>query len=277
MLNSQLNSRRASLLATGVSTACLMLAYEATKQTLHPTITIWTSHFATIAFTTGHAVALRFVLQQREERSRREVRAASQGRQRAEEKSRCEALARGQIETELRQSEDRMGMAVEAGRIGFFDWDTIHDEQVWSNTAKQLLGLSPESPADFTVLMQAVYAEDRESLRRTIASVTPQKPEFMHEHRACWRDGTVHWIWVKGRGFFDPEGRLLKVSGIAMDIDERKQAEERLRVLAAGLEEAANAVVLTDNQGTILWVNPAFTQMTGYPADEAIGRNPRLW
>ncbi len=264
MLNRRLfHSRRASLFVTGVSTACLMLAYETSKQALHPAITLWTSHFATIAFTTALAVALCFVLQQREERSRRELNAESRERQRAE--------------AELRRSEDRMGMAVEAARIGFFDWDTGHDEQVWSNTAKQLLGLDPESPADFTVLMQAVHAEDRESLSRAIANVTLQKPDFIHEHRACWRDGPVHWIWVKGRGFFDQQGRLLKISGIAMDIDERKRAEVRLRLLAAALEEAANAVVLTDSQGTILWVNSAFTQMTGYTAPEAMGKDPSLW
>ena len=258
-----LNRGRASLLVTGVSTACLMLAYEAAKQALHPAITIWTSHLATIAFTTALAVALRFVLQRQEDRARRELSAAAQARQRAE--------------AELRQSEDRMGMAIEAARIRFFDWDPVRDEQVWSGTAKQLLGLSPDSPADFTVLMNAVHAEDREPLRNSIASVTPQKPDFVHEHRACWRDGSVHWIWVKGRGLFDQEGRLLKVSGITMDIDERKQAEERLRLLAAGLEEAPNGVVLTDHQGVILWVNLAFTQMTGYSADEAIGSNPSLW
>ena len=258
-----LHGRRGSLFVTGLSTACVMLAYEATKQALHPTLNIWSSHFLTIGFTTGLAVALRFVLQQQEERSRRELSAASQARQRAE--------------AELRQSENRMGMAIEAARIGFFDWDTIRDEQVWSSTAKQLLGLSPESPANLTVLMNAVHAEDREPLRNSIASVTPQKPDFVHEHRACWRDGTVHWIWVKGRGFFDQQERLVKISGIAMDIDERKRAEEQLRLLAAALEEAPNAIVLTDHQRTILWVNPAFTQMTGYTADEAIGKNPDLW
>ena len=258
-----LHGRRGSLFVTGLSTACVMLAYEATKQALHPTLNIWSSHFLTIGFTTGLAVALRFVLQQQEERSRRELSAASQARQRAE--------------AELRQSENRMGMAIEAARIGFFDWDTIRDEQVWSSTAKQLLGLSPESPANLTVLMNAVHAEDREPLRNSIASVTPQKPDFVHEHRACWRDGTVHWIWVKGRGFFDQQERLVKISGIAMDIDERKRAEEGLRLLATALEEAPNAIVLTDHQGTILWVNPAFTEMTGYTADEAIGKNPGLW
>lgn len=61
-----------------------------------------------------------------------------------------------------------------------------------------------------------------------------------------------------------------------MDIDQGKQVEERLCLQATALKEAANAVVLTDNEGTISWVNPAFTEMTGYPADEVIGRNPRL-
>jgi PAS domain S-box-containing protein len=206
-----------------------MLVFEAAKQTVQPALGIWASHFATIAFTTLVAVALSFIIQQREKRWRRELSVESKGRQRAEEKSRSEALARGQIEAEFRQSEDRMRMAIEAARIGFFAWDLTHNAQVWSNTAKQLLGLSPESPADFTVPMNAVHSEDRESLREAIANVTPEKPEFIHEHRACWRDGTVHWIWIKGRGFFDQDERLVKISGIAMGIDERKQAEQACR------------------------------------------------
>ena len=253
-----------------------MLVFEAAKQTVQPAIGSWTSHFATITFTTIIAVALSFVVQQREERSHLELSVESEERQRAEEESRSDSLARGQIEAELRKSEDRMGLAIEAARVGFFDWDVTHDEQMWSNTAKQLLGLSPDSPANFTVLMDAVHLEDRESLRRVIASVTPQNAEFIHEHRASWRDGTVQWIWIKGRGFFDQEERLVKISGIAMDINQRKQAEEQFRLHAAALEEAPNAVMLTNNKGTILWVNPAFTQMTGYSAGEAIDKNPRL-
>jgi diguanylate cyclase (GGDEF)-like protein/PAS domain S-box-containing protein len=271
-----LSNRKARLLVTGVGTACVMLVFEAAKQTVQPAIGSWTSHFATITFTTIIAVALSFVVQQREERSHLELSVESEERQRAEEESRSDSLARGQIEAELRKSEDRMGLAIEAARVGFFDWDVTHDEQMWSNTAKQLLGLSPDSPANFTVLMDAVHLEDRESLRRVIASVTPQNPEFIHEHRASWRDGTVQWIWIKGRGFFDQEERLVKISGIAMDINQRKQAEEQFRLHAAALEEAPNAVMLTDNKGTILWVNPAFTQMTGYSAGEAIDKNPRL-
>ncbi len=63
---------------------------------------------------------------------------------------------------------------------------------------------------------------------------------------------------------------------IAESAERRRAADERLLLQAAALEAAANTIVLTDAQGTILRVNPAFTQMTGYAAEEAIGNNPRL-
>ncbi len=63
---------------------------------------------------------------------------------------------------------------------------------------------------------------------------------------------------------------------ITVDIDDRKATDERLLLQAAALEAAANSIVLTDAQGTILRVNPAFTEMTGYTADEVIGKNPRF-
>src|SRR5258708_332776 len=57
---------------------------------------------------------------------------------------------------------------------------------------------------------------------------------------------------------------------------ERKRAEQQLRVQAKALETAANSIVITDLEGSILWVNPAFSTLSGYGAEEAIGRNPRL-
>ncbi len=62
----------------------------------------------------------------------------------------------------------------------------------------------------------------------------------------------------------------------ARDITERRKAEQQLRLAAAALNAAANAILLTDRQGKILFVNPAFTKLTGYTADEARGATPRL-
>ncbi|WJW74385.1 GAF domain-containing protein [Thiohalobacter sp. IOR34] len=59
-------------------------------------------------------------------------------------------------------------------------------------------------------------------------------------------------------------------------LDAMSQAQETLRLQASALEAAANAIIITDRQGVIQWVNQAFTRLTGYGRDEAVGRNPRL-
>src|SRR3989338_6206474 len=64
--------------------------------------------------------------------------------------------------------------------------------------------------------------------------------------------------------------------GHLRDITERKRAEEKMRLQSVALESAANAVVITGRDGIITWVNPAFTQLTGYSPEEVIGQNPRL-
>jgi diguanylate cyclase (GGDEF)-like protein/PAS domain S-box-containing protein len=65
-------------------------------------------------------------------------------------------------------------------------------------------------------------------------------------------------------------------TNIIRDLTIRKEAEEQLRLQSVALESAANGILITDRNGNIQWVNPAFTRMTGYGADEVRGKNPRL-
>ncbi|MFC1745334.1 PAS domain S-box protein [Candidatus Riflebacteria bacterium] len=73
-----------------------------------------------------------------------------------------------------------------------------------------------------------------------------------------------------------PEGEILGLIGVARDITEAKKAEEQLLLQSAALTSAANSIVLTDRDGIIQWINPAFTELTGYNAAEAIGKNPNI-
>lgn len=87
-------------------------------------------------------------------------------------------------------------------------------------------------------------------------------------------------------GFFD-DTELLLLMQVSDDIsfaltsikrdEERRQAEEQLRVGHAALSAAASGIVITDRTGTIQWVNAAFTGMTGYTLEETRGRNPRMF
>ncbi len=65
-------------------------------------------------------------------------------------------------------------------------------------------------------------------------------------------------------------------TNIIRDLTIRKEAEEQLRLQSVALESAANGILITDRNGNIQWVNPAFTKMTGYTAEEVRGKNPRI-
>ncbi len=72
------------------------------------------------------------------------------------------------------------------------------------------------------------------------------------------------------------EGNVVEILGIARDVTARVESQAQLRLQAAALEAAANAIIITDPRGTIVWTNPAFTDITGYSTEEAIGRTPAL-
>jgi diguanylate cyclase (GGDEF)-like protein/PAS domain S-box-containing protein len=165
---------------------------------------------------------------------------------------------------------------MEAAMIGFWDWDVIKDEQVWSDTCKALLGLRPDSTANFQVLMNSVHPDDRKMIHEQINAAIQEKRDYGMEFRVVWPDGSVHWQVARGQAFYDNAGRTTRIAGIAMDIDQRKHADERLHLQGEALEAAANAIVITDYEGKMVWVNRAFTTMTGYSKEEALSKNLRL-
>jgi PAS domain S-box-containing protein len=99
-------------------------------------------------------------------------------------------------------------------------------------------------------------------------------PQVSRE-RLTFTDGQVHEVEIIRNRLHDAGGDVIGLIGISMDITERSRTEESLRLLSTALDAAANAVVITDRDGAIEWVNAAFTTLTGYSREEALGRNPR--
>lgn len=89
-------------------------------------------------------------------------------------------------------------------------------------------------------------------------------------------NGDSRQILVTGTPKTDAEGRLCGTYAVFRDITERKLAEAKLHLLISALEAAANGVVIADREGCMLWVNSAFTRMTGYSAAEAVGSSQSM-
>ncbi|NOZ27177.1 MAG: PAS domain S-box protein [Chloroflexi bacterium] len=114
------------------------------------------------------------------------------------------------------------------------------------------------------------YYEDEQAIMRS------GKPLLNKEEPGRDEAGAPRWQLTTKIPLRDSDGQVIGLVGITRDITERKRAEEKLRLQATALEAAANGIVITDQDGTIQWVNPAFTRLTGYTATEAIGQNPRI-
>ncbi|MDD2309239.1 MAG: diguanylate cyclase [Desulfuromonadaceae bacterium] len=90
------------------------------------------------------------------------------------------------------------------------------------------------------------------------------------------KGGEGSHVWVTGAPLYNVSGQRTGAIESIRDISERKKSEEHQRKLTHGIEHSASAVLITDNQGTIEYVNRKFSQLTGYPPEEAIGKNPRI-
>jgi diguanylate cyclase (GGDEF)-like protein/PAS domain S-box-containing protein len=89
-------------------------------------------------------------------------------------------------------------------------------------------------------------------------------------------DGRTRYHMIRMVPETGPDGRIISVLGVGRDLTDHKRTEEQLRLAASVFHNSAEGVLITDAGGVILSVNPAFTKITGYTEDEAVGQRPSL-
>jgi len=89
-------------------------------------------------------------------------------------------------------------------------------------------------------------------------------------------DGKQHLLEITKVKVRNEAGKIIGAVGVAMDITEQRSNEDKLRTLSQAIEQAVEAVIITDMDGRVEYVNPSFTRMTGYSPEEVLGRNPNI-
>lgn len=157
---------------------------------------------------------------------------------------------------------EQLQLALEAARMGIWDWNILTGEIKWSSGHEQLFGLEVGSfDGTYATFAACVHPDDRAAIEDIVNKSRQQKQDYQQEFRVVWADGNIHWIEGKGRFFYDETGQAVRMMGTVLDISDRKRMEQalkdsenRLRAIIAAEPECVKLVAA---DGTLLDMNAA--------------------
>lgn len=183
--------------------------------------------------------------------------------------------ARKEILKALKASESWFRSIFENANTGIASVDSSGRITSFNESFRALLGYD----ADELGGMSIADITHHDDLSREVAFfdeiIAGKRDHYSMSKRYIASDGHIVWIDLFVTAIRDEQGAVANFIGIISDITERKQAEEQLRIAAAAFE-SQEGMMVTDANSVILRVNRAFTEFTGYTAEEVIGKTPQL-
>lgn len=158
------------------------------------------------------------------------------------------------------------------GQVWEYDYVSSKCFQITGYKEEELIGNKIISYYD-----DIVHKEDHKKVIEQIHKAVEEKKPYQLVYRINTSVGYEKWVWEQGVGVFsDKEDELIALEGFITDITEQKTVEDQLSLQSNALEAAANGILICDKDGRIIWVNTAFTSLTGYSSKEVMGKKPSV-
>lgn len=142
-----------------------------------------------------------------------------------------------EVQERLAQEGERLKSAVEVGRIGLWDWDVRTGVVHWSDEHFRLLGYQADEIApSYEAWVSRLHSDDRGAVEAALRAAIESGTEYIQEFRVAHADGSIHWLSGRGRFFYDESGAAIRMVGAMMDVTERREWEDRQRILVAELQ-----------------------------------------
>jgi len=151
--------------------------------------------------------------------------------------------------TRLIESERRRTLALAAGQMGSWDWDMVRGECVWDEGQCRIFGVDPRSFAVTAEnIRMLVHPEDLDRLEQALRRISADAQSYQTEFRLRRPNGELRWCIGTAAATLDAAKRVVRVSGVTVDITERKLAEERQVLLAREVDHRArNALAVVQS------------------------------
>jgi PAS domain S-box-containing protein len=184
----------------------------------------------------------------------------------------ADLIERSRAEEQLRESEERLRFAQDTANIGTFDWNIATGQNTWTPKLETMYGLRPGGFLGTQPAWEAlVHPEDRprvlQRVRESLETGAPMEDEW----RVIWPDGSVHWLAGRWRMLKNAGGEPVRVTGVNIDVTDRKhmeeelrKSEERFRLATKATNDAIYDIDL--KTGTVGW-NDTYSALYGRPPE----------
>ena len=183
---------------------------------------------------------------------------------------------RKRMENTLRKSKESFSKAEKIGHFGNWEWDIATNKLVWSDEVFRLYGLDPQKVVPtYETVISTLSDETRKWFSKAIDDALNNNALFDGEYSLIRPDGSVRNTHTIGEVIRDRDGRPISMFGVVQDITERKDAEKELLKFKLGIERSDEAIFMTNIDGQIIYINPAFEKIYGYSREESLGKTAK--
>ncbi len=177
----------------------------------------------------------------------------------------------------LEAAQQRVTLATEAGGIGVWELNVQTGVLTWDALMYALYGLPEGSGIESYELWAChLHPADRSRTEQEFKLSLQSGSDFRSEFRVIWGDGSVHILRAAGSVTRDATGQVLHMAGVNWDVTPLRelanQLAEQHELLRVTLQSIGDAVITTDANSRVTWLNPVAERMTGWLSSEALGR-----
>lgn len=185
---------------------------------------------------------------------------------------------RKKVEKELRESEKFLKETQTIAILGAFSMEINTGKWKSSEVLDSIMGINENINKTIEDWSNIIHPEWRQIMLTYLTKeVIGKKLKFDKEYKIIRQnDQQERWVHGLGELIFDDQNEPVKMIGTVQDITERKKNEEKILQLSQAVEQSPVTIVITDTKGVINYVNPKFTETTGFSYEETIGKNPRM-
>ena len=186
---------------------------------------------------------------------------------------------------EIKESNNRYNIVAKATSDTIWDWKIEEDSLLWNKGIEGVFGYKQsEVGKNSNWWFENIHPEDSIKMSIKLYSFIEQKTEkWQDEYRFKCADGSYKFVLDRGFLLKDENGKAVRMIGALQDITKQKEEEQRLKLLETVITQTKDSIIITEadlNDGEIpkiVYVNPAFSIMSGYSSHEIIGKSPNIF